>query len=371
MAGFQFHEDRDLGEDMALEQAIDVSGAENVTQLERPKAMRVSLLEEAGRVRLTERPLPVPGPGEVLIRVSAVGVCGSDTHYFEHGRIGPYIVENPLILGHEASGQIAGVGVGIPRDRIGERVSIEPQRPCRACRQCKEGRYNLCPLMAFYATPPVDGAFAEYVIIDSDFAHGIPDSISDAAAALIEPLSVGIAACQKAEVGPGSRILVAGAGPIGVITAQVAMAFGATEVHVTDVSAERLEFALHHGATHVHQVGETPGPEDVDAFIDASGAPSAIRAGIGAVRPAGRAVLVGLGADDLELPINLIQNREIWVTGVFRYANTWPLGIALLAAGRVELDALVSGVFKLDEVEAALTSGRHSGAMKSIVDPRL
>ena len=338
--------------------------------MQETKSMRVALLEDAGRIRLTDRPVPQPGAGEVLVEVAAVGICGSDIHYFEHGRIGPFVVEQPLVLGHEASGRITAVGEGVSAERIGTRVSIEPQKPCRVCRDCKAGRYNLCPDMEFYATPPIDGAFAEYVIINSDFAHAVPDTVSDAAAALIEPLSVAIAACRKAEVTAGSRVLIAGAGPIGIISAQVARAFGALEIYLSDVSPERLEFALEHGATHVLAPAEVSGELAVDAFIDASGAPAAIRSGIAAVRPAGNVVLVGLGAEDLEIPVNLIQNREIRLTGVFRYANTWPLGIALLSEGRVELDSLVTGTFGLEDVEAALTGGGAAGSMKTIVVPR-
>ncbi|RWZ68691.1 NAD(P)-dependent alcohol dehydrogenase [Labedella populi] len=334
-----------------------------------PETMRVSLLEGEHRLSLADRPVPVPGPHEVLVRIAAVGVCGSDTHYFEHGRIGPFIVDSPLVLGHEASGTIVAVGSDVDPGRIGSRVSIEPQKPCRECTECKAGRYNLCSNMEFYATPPIDGAFAEFALIDHDFAHDVPDSISDEAAALIEPLSVGIWASQKAGVTAGSRVLIAGAGPIGVIAAQVAREFGATEVHVTDISEERLAFALEHGATHGHVAGEDLSALSVDAFIDASGAAPAIRGGIAAVRPAGRVVLVGLGADGLEIPVNLLQNRELALTGVFRYANTWPIAIALLAAGRVDLDALVTGRFGLDDVEAALTSGRAPGSMKAVVLP--
>ncbi|RUQ98232.1 NAD(P)-dependent alcohol dehydrogenase [Labedella endophytica] len=334
-----------------------------------PATMRVSTLDAAHSLSLTERSVPTPGPREVLVRIASVGVCGSDTHYFEHGRIGPFVVDGPLVLGHEASGTIVAVGSEVDPDRIGRRVSIEPQKPCRQCAECKAGRYNLCPDMEFYATPPIDGAFAEFALIDHDFAHDVPDTISDDAAALIEPLSVGIWASQKAAIAPGHRVLIAGAGPIGVIAAQVARAFGASEVHVSDIAEERLAFAAEHGATHTHVAGEDLSGLGVDAFIDASGAGPAIRSGIAAVRPAGRVVLVGLGADDLEIPVNLLQNRELTITGVFRYANTWPTAIAMLADGRVDLDALVTGRFGLDDVEAALTAGREPGSMKSVVTP--
>ena len=334
-----------------------------------PTSMRVSELLGQDSLVVTERSVPVPAAGEVLVRVTSVGVCGSDTHYFTHGRIGPFVVEKPLVLGHEASGVIAAVGAGVDSARIGSRVSIEPQRPCRVCEQCKKGAYNLCPDMQFFATPPIDGAFAEYVTIQSDFAHDVPDSVTAHAAALMEPLSVGIWACEKAQVTAGSRVLIAGAGPIGVITAQVAQAMGAVEVIVTDVSEQRLAFARSHGATRTLVAGEAVDEMIVDAFIDASGAGRAIRAGIPAVMRGGRVVSGGLAAHALTLPVNLLQNRELWLTGVFRYANTWPTAIELVASGRVNLDVLVTHAFGLNEVQDALMAGRLPGALKAVVEP--
>lgn len=332
--------------------------------------MNASLLLATRTVVMQSIPVPILDADQVLVRVTAVGVCGSDVHYYEHGRIGPYVVESPLILGHELSGRIEAVGAGIDPRRVGDRVAVEPQRPCRVCIQCKSGRYNLCPDMKFFATPPVDGAFAELIAIQSDFAHTIPDSVSFEAAALMEPLSVGIWACQRAEVGPGSTVLIAGAGPIGVIVCQTARAFGASEIIVSDVDTDRREFALAHGATRVLDPREeTVDGLDVDAFIDASGVAQAVQTGILAVRPAGRVILVGLGNDNLELPVSYIQNREIWLSGVFRYANTWPLAIDLVASGRVDLDILVTGKFPLSEAEAALSAGKQQGQMKAIVYP--
>lgn len=334
-----------------------------------PVRMRASALLAQDELTVANRPVPEPGADEVLVRVASVGVCGSDTHYFTHGRIGPFVVEDPLVLGHEASGVIVRVGSDVDAARIGSRVSIEPQRACRVCEQCKQGSYNLCPRMEFFATPPIDGAFAEYVTIQSDFAHDVPDNVSDHAAALMEPLSVGVWACRKAQITAGSRVLIAGAGPIGVITAQVARAMGATEIIITDVSEERLSFATSHGATRALVAGAPMDEMSVDAFIDASGAAPAIRAGIPAVKPGGRIVLVGLGADELTLPVNLLQNRELWLTGVFRYANTWPTAIELVAKGLIDLDVLVTHTFGLDEVEGALSAGRLPGALKAVVEP--
>lgn len=323
---------------------------------------------------MEERPVPVPAVDEVLIKVSAVGVCGSDVHYFKEGRIGDFVVEQPLILGHEAAGTIVAVGSGISAERIGERVSIEPQHPSATSVETLSGRYNLDPHMEFYATPPVDGAFAEFVKIQSHFAFKVPDEVSDEAAALMEPLSVGIAAARKAGITAGSRVLIAGAGPIGVIAVQVAKAFGATEILVSDLDEARRRQAMEFGATGVIDPVTTDIEKldlGVDAFIDASGATPAVLAGLRAVRPGGVVVLVGMGADEIALPIPVIQNKELLVTGVFRYANTWPTAIELVRTGRVDLDRMVTGRYRLNQVEEALVASTLSTSLKTIVAPGL
>jgi L-iditol 2-dehydrogenase len=333
---------------------------------------RAAVLLRPGEVVLEEREVPSPGPREVLVEITSVGVCGSDVHYYRHGRIGDFVVEEPMILGHEMSGRIAAVGDGVDADRVGQRVAVEPQHPCRRCKQCTSGRYNLCPEMKFYATPPVDGAFCRYVTIDAEMAHPVPDSMSDDAAALLEPLSVAIATMRKAGIVPGSSILIAGAGPIGVICAQAARAFGAARIVVSDLVASRRERVLHFGATEVLD----PTVDDVaaldpqvDAFVDASGAAPAVVSGIKAVGPAGRVVLVGMGAEDYALPVGYIQNMEITVTGVFRYTDTWPAAIHLVSSGQIDLDALVTGRYDLDHVADALDSDTEPTSLKSIVMP--
>jgi L-iditol 2-dehydrogenase len=293
-------------------------------------------------------------------------------HYFKEGRIGDFVVEAPLVLGHEAGGTIVAVGSAVDPARVGERVSIEPQRPNPHSKQSLAGCYNLDPSMEFYATPPVDGAFMEFVKIQSHFAFAVPDEVSDEAAALMEPLSVGIAAMQKAQVSPGAKVLIAGAGPIGIICAQVAKAYGATQVIVSDLDDERRRKALSFGADRVldPKTDDVAGLGlEVDAFIDASGAAPAILAGIRNVAPAGRVVLVGMGADELALPVSLIQNRELVLTGIFRYANTWPIAIELVRTGRVDLDGLVTGVYGIEEVAQALLDSTQSTSMKTIVRP--
>jgi len=336
-----------------------------------PQTMRASVLHGIGDVRLEDVPVPPVARDQVLVRIGAVGVCGSDVHYYREGRIGDFVVERPLILGHEAAGTIVAVGADVPSDRIGERVSIEPQRACRVCDQCKHGRYNLCRRIEFYATPPIDGAFAEFAVIQADYAFRLPDAVSLVAGALCEPLSVGVWSNRKARVGPGSSLLVAGGGPIGIIVTQVARAFGAADVIVSDPVATRRDAALRYGATRVVDplLDDALDGLEVDAFIDASGAAAAVRAGILAVAPAGRVVLVGMGADDLLLPVSRIQSRELEVTGVFRYANTWPLALDLVARGAVDLDGLVTGRFGLDDVEAALESATRPDSLKAVVLP--
>jgi L-iditol 2-dehydrogenase len=330
--------------------------------------MRAAVLIQTGRIEVEERPIPTPGPDDVLIRVSSVGVCGSDTHYYRHGRIGSFVVEGPLVLGHEAAGTIVGVGESVDPQRIGERVSIEPQRPDPNTVETRSGHYNLCPHMRFFATPPVDGALCDYVTIGAGYAHRVPGSVSDDAAALCEPLSVGIAAVRKAGVNGGSSVLITGAGPIGIVVAQVARAYGATDIVVSDPDGARREQATAFGATAV--LDPTVEPIDalgVDAFIDASGAQAAIVGGIHALRPAGTVVLVGSGAESMELPTQVIQNRELVLTGVFRYANTWPAAIALVESGRVDLDAMVTAHFPLEKSADALDSDRTPGSLKSVV----
>jgi L-iditol 2-dehydrogenase len=335
-----------------------------------PDTMRVSVLNRPGEMVLQERDVPEPAPGHVLVAVRSVGVCGSDVHYFEHGRIGDFVVREPLVLGHEVSGVIAATGPGVDPGRIGSRVAVEPGAACGRCEQCKAGRYNLCPSMQFFATPPVDGALAEYVQVRADLAFDLPDSVSDDAAALLEPLSVGIWANRKAGVKAGGSVLIAGAGPIGLVTAQIARAVGATTIVVTDIAPHRLAAAGRNGATATLPAAQAADAgRDFDAFIDCSGAPSAIGTGIRSLRPAGVAVLVGMGPDELTLPFGLLQQRELTITGTFRYANTWPTAITLAASAAVDVDALVTHRFGLAEAPEALRSTTAPGTIKSVIEP--
>jgi len=326
-------------------------------------------------VRIEERPVPKPGPREVLIEIKAVGVCGSDVHYYEHGRIGSYVVRQPLILGHESAGVIVDVGEGVSRERIGQRVAIEPGVPDGVCRQCRTGHYNLCPNVRFFGTPPIDGAFTNYVTILSDFAYALPDQMSDEEGALIEPLSVGLWACRKAKLRGGDHVLITGAGPVGILAMKVALALGVTEITMTDISPQRLEVARKLGATRTVNVAQQSLADagvEADVLIECSGNQRALKDGIHALQPAATAVAVGMGpGEEASIPLSFIQNREIILTGTFRYANTYADAIALVASGHIDLKPVITGHYTLAEAEQALQATKNDPAnIKSVVVPK-
>jgi L-iditol 2-dehydrogenase len=343
-----------------------------MTEVQIPSDQRRSLLLKPQVVEVDHSGVPQPGPTQVLIEVAAVGICGSDVHYYEHGRIADFVVNEPLVLGHEASGVIRAIGPAVGDRQVGQRVALEPQETCGRCKQCQAGRYNLCPYVQFYATPPVHGAFAQYVVLDANRAHPIPDSMSDEAGALIEPLSVGVWANRKAGVEPGDRVLVTGAGPVGLLAADVARSRGGW-VAVSDTNGYRLKVAADRGASAVIDVTAGSPREQLgefDVILECSGAAPAVVGAFDAAAPAARVVLVGMGAATMELPVSLIQTRELWVTGVFRYANCYPAAIALATSGAVDLDSLVTARFGLDQVADALTAlQRDPHTLKPVVYP--
>ena len=253
----------------------------------------------AGEVAVEPAPVPEPGPHQVLVEVAAVGICGSDVHYFDHGRIADFVVREPLVLGHEASGTIRAVGSEV-RDRTpGQRVALEPQETCGRCKECLAGRYNLCPDVRFFATPPIHGAFAQYVVLDAIRAHPVPDSVSrrggrpDRAT-----VGRGLGGPQGRHR-PGDRVLVTGAGPVGLLCADVARARGAAYVAVSDTNAARLAVAADRGANQTIDVSAGALEEQlepVDVMLECSGVGPGRAAAFAVAAPAARIVLVGMGA---------------------------------------------------------------------------
>ena len=323
-------------------------------------------------IRLEDRPMPHAGPSDVLVEIKVVGVCGSDVHYYEHGRIGSFIVRQPLILGHESAGVIIAVGAEVSQSRIGERVAIEPGIPDGVCEQCRAGHYNLCPNIRFFGTPPVDGAFINYVSVPASFAYTLPDTMSNEEGALIEPLSVGLWACRKARLRGGEHILITGAGPIGLLAVKVAFTLGVAAVTITDVSPQRLEVAQQSGATRTINVAEQTlalAGVQADVLLECSGNPRALTDGIRSLRPAGMAIAVGMHpGEELSVPVSFIQNREITLTGTFRYANTYADAIALVATGRIDVRPIITGRYPLEETEQALQATKQDPTtLKSII----
>ncbi|MDL5159214.1 NAD(P)-dependent alcohol dehydrogenase [Actinomycetospora termitidis] len=338
---------------------------------------RVAVLTEPDHVVLETREVPEPGAGQVQVQVRAVSVCGSDVHYYDHGRIGGFVMHAPLVLGHETSGVVSAVGSGVGSPAVGTRVAIEPQVECGRCAQCRQGRYHLCPDIAFFATPPVDGSFAEYVVVPAHRAHPVPDTVSDEAAALIEPLSVALHAAAKADIGPGTRVLVSGAGPVGLLCLQVALARGAAAVAVTDVMALRREAATDYGATATidgndHETGLAAlgaAIGQADVVLECTGVQPAIDLAVAATAPAATVVLVGTGSS-ITLPLDVVQARELTVKGTFRYAHVYPAAIELAASGRIRLDDMVTSHHPLEDAVGALLAARRDPlALKAVVHP--
>uniref|UniRef100_A0A0P4VXA0 Sorbitol dehydrogenase n=1 Tax=Scylla olivacea TaxID=85551 RepID=A0A0P4VXA0_SCYOL len=324
-------------------------------------------------LRMENRPIPEPGPNEVLLHMSCVGICGSDVSYLKRGAIGDFIVKAPMVLGHESSGVVAKCGSNVKNLKPGDRVAIEPGVPCRMCNFCKSGKYNLCPDVVFCATPPYDGSLCRYYKHAADFCFKLPDHVSLEEGAILEPLSVGVHACRRAGVTMGSNVLVLGAGPIGLVSLLTAKAMGASQICVTDIAENRLHVAKSMGADHTVLVkggnqealaeeikklmGDMP-----DVTIECSGAESSIHLGIVATKSGGVLVLVGLGPSEVKVPIVNAATREVDIRGIFRYVNCYPLALDMIASGKINVKPLITHRFKLEEsIKAFETAATGSG----------
>jgi len=340
-----------------------------------------AVLYAKGDLRLENRPIPEPKDDQVQIRMSAVGICGSDVHYLVNGAIGDFVVKAPMIVGHEAAGVVSKVGKNVTNLKVGDRVAIEPGVPCRYCDDCKLGKYNLCSKIFFCATPPDDGNLARYYVHAADFCYKLPDHVSLEEGALLEPLSVGVHACRRAGVSLGDTVLICGAGPIGLVNLLVAKSMGASKVIITDIAENRLATAKDLGADYTLMI--TPGatPQDLaksvaetlggapDITIECSGAESSLKLAILATKSGGVVVLVGLGAPEVKIPIVNAATREVDIRGVFRYANCYPAALALVASGKVNVKKLITHNFKLEETLQAFETSRTGagGAIKVMI----
>lgn len=328
-----------------------------------------AVMPQLGSIEIHDVGEPSPGPREAVVQIEAVGVCGSDSAYFTVGFVGSYTVNGPMILGHEAAGRVVAIGDGVTRVSIGDRVAIEPGKPCRECRDCMAGRYHLCAELRFLATPPYDGALVQRIALDERQLFPIPDSMSYEEAALCEPLSVGIWACHRAGLEPGDHVLVIGAGPVGFLAAQSARAFGAASVTVTDVSDFRLAIARRFDFN-TEKAGEGT-HAGFDVLLECSGAPTALADGLRRLRTNGRAAMVGMAKQALELPLARLNVNELTISLVNRYAHTWPTAIALVSSGRVDVASTVTHRFPLEATVDALLLAKHvPDSMKAVITPQ-
>lgn len=325
--------------------------------------MKALVLERKGVLALREVEPPRPvGPGDVRIAVENVGVCGSDVHYFTHGRIGPYVVDRPLVLGHEASGRVVEVGAAVETLRPGDRVCMEPGVPDVGSRASRLGLYNVDPGVAFWATPPVHGCLTKEVVHPAAFTYKLPDPVSFAEGAMVEPFAIGMQAATRARLQPGDVAVVTGCGTIGIVTALAALAGGCSRVVISDVLQEKLDVAGRYpGITPVNvrrqdlatAVSEATDGWGADVVFEASGSPAAYRGLFPLLRPGGCAVLIGIPVDPVPLDVPAAQAKEARIETVFRYANVYPRAIALIASGKVDLKPLVSAVFPFDQAVQA------------------
>jgi D-xylulose reductase len=333
--------------------------------------MRALVLEKQRSLALRDIELPLEmGPRDVKIEIDTVGICGSDVHYYTHGRIGPFVVNEPMVLGHEASGIVVEIGSEVKTLRPGDRVCMEPGVPDLASRASRLGLYNLDPSVIFWATPPIHGCLTPYVIHPEAFTFKLPDNVSFAEGALVEPFAIGMQAASKAKIAPGDVAVVIGAGTIGIMVVLAALAGGCSRVIACDIAQEKLGIVgRYNGVTTVNrdkenlaaQVSKITDGWGADVVFEASGSPKAYHRLFDLVRPGGAVVLVGMPVDPVDFDVVGAQVKEARIETIFRYANIYPRAIELIASGKVDLKPLVTASFPFEDSVAAIeraASGR-------------
>jgi D-xylulose reductase len=321
------------------------------------------VLEKVRELSLREIDLPQDvGPEDVKIEIDTVGICGSDVHYYTHGRIADFVVRAPMVLGHEAAGTVVEVGLRVKTLKVGDRVCMEPGIPDLSSRASKLGLYNVDPSVVFWATPPVHGVLTPYVVHPAAFTFKLPDNVSFAEGAMVEPFAVGLQASAKAHIKPGDTAVVTGAGPIGVMTALAALASGCSRVIVSDLVDEKLAIAGRYAGVSTVNVATQSLVEAVkaatdgwgaDILFEASGSPRAYENIDTLICPGGCLVAIGMPVEPIKIDISSYASKEIRIETVFRYANVFDRALAMIASGKVDLKPLISETFAFEDSIAA------------------
>jgi len=324
------------------------------------RAVYMTSLKE---MEIREIEVPVPVEDQILLKLDYVGICGSDVHYYEHGKIGSFIVNGDFILGHECAGTVVAVGQSVKSLKVGDKVALEPGATCGQCEYCKGGKYNLCPDVEFLATPPYDGCLMNYMLYPENMAFKLPDHVSTKEGALVEPLAVGLHAATQGGVKLGDKVVVLGAGCIGLMTLLASKAFGAVEVIVVDVIEKRLEFAKKLGASYVinakhenvrDRVEELTGGIGVDHVFETAGSEFTIQQTPYLIKRGGTIVLVGFAPKDIiEYDFMQILMKEAEIKSVFRYRNLYPAAIGAIADGKIDVKAMITHEFNFEDTKEA------------------
>lgn len=326
--------------------------------------MKAAVMTDIMETELVEKDIPGIKDDEVLVKVEYVGVCGSDLHYYEQGRIGDVRVQFPFILGHEAAGEVVKLGKNVTHLKIGDKVALEPGKTCGHCEFCKTGRYNLCPEVEFFATPPYDGVFQEYAAHRADLCFKLPENVSTMEGALIEPLAVGFHASNQGGAHLGQTAVVMGAGCIGLVTMMALRAEGVDKIYVVDVIEKRLQKAKELGATEVINGKEKDAVEEVlrltggagsDLVLETAGTDITANQAVRMAKKGSTIVMVGYSASgEITLPMSLALDKELCFKTVFRYRHIYPMAIEAVASGKVDIKGIVTNVFELDEIADGL-----------------
>jgi len=342
--------------------------------------VKAARLYGPGDLRIDELGVPEPGPGQVLLQVLTVGVCGSGVHYFLDGGIGDDRVKEPFVIGHEFSARVAALGDGVGGPAVGTRVAVEPAISCGECEFCLAGHPNICKNILFCSTPPTPGALQEYIVHPAELCFPIPDAISDAQGALLEPLGIALHAVSLAKLHPGDVVAILGCGPIGLLTLQVTRICGARAAYVTDVVPERLAMAEKLGATAVFKADEgdpvawvkaQTGGRGVDVAFEAAWADETVAQAAEMARNGGKLIMVGIPREDVAtFPAHAVRRKGLTIKYVRRMKHTYPRAIPMVRDGLIDLESLITHRFPLEKAAEAynLVASYGDGVIKVVIE---